>query len=33
MSLYEKIMIAIAIIQLVIDVITRLLRRRKGNNE
>ena len=33
MSLYEKIMVAIAILKLVIDITTRLLRRRKKGNE
>ena len=33
MSLYEILMLAIAIIQLVIDIITRLPRRRDKGNE
>ena len=33
MSLYEKIMTVIAVINLIIDIIQRLLRRRKEENE
>ena len=33
MSLYEFIMVAIAIIRLIIDIILRLLRRRKKDNK
>ena len=33
MSLYEAVIVVIAIIRIFIDVITRLLRRRKKDNE